>query len=150
MGDWLRELRLALRSLTRRPGFAALAVVTLALGVGANTAIFSVIDGALLRPLPYADPNRLVWLSDGHERFGGSGIDQSIPNLLDLRAGSRLMTASGVYRFENANLATAERPERIRVLRTSSEISAFSAYRPGSGAISCRRMTWRARPGSPS
>ena len=59
MEGWIRELRLAVRSLVGRPGFAALAIVTLALGIGANTAIFSVIHGSLLRPLPYADSDRL-------------------------------------------------------------------------------------------
>jgi len=79
MEGWIREMRLAVRSLAGRPGFAVLAIATLALGIGANTAIFSVIHGSLLRPLPYADPDRLVWLSDGHDNFGGAGINQSVP-----------------------------------------------------------------------
>lgn len=133
MGDWVREIRLALRSLARRPGFAFLAIVTLALGIGANTAIFSVIDGAILRPLPYADPDRLVWLSDGHDDFGGSGIDQSLPNLLDLRAGSSLLASSAMYTFGSVNLATAERPERARVLLTSSEMLGTLGVEPRLG-----------------
>jgi predicted permease len=122
MEAWRRELKLAIRSLAGRPGFAALAILTLALGIGANTAIFSVIDGSLLRPLPYADSDRIVWLSDGHENFGGAGVDQSVPNLMDLRAGSRLLGSSAIYTTENSNIATAERPERVLVLRTSSEM----------------------------
>ena len=62
VSDWTRELKQAGRSLLKQRGFAAIAIITLALGVGANTAIFSVIDGALLRPLPYADPDGIVWL----------------------------------------------------------------------------------------
>ena len=119
---WIRDLRLALRSLRRQPGFAALSIVILALGIGANTAIFSVIHGSLLRPLPYFEPDRLVWLSDGHPNFGGAGADQSVPNQLDLRAASRLMQSSAIYRIASGNLTTADQPERVRVLYTSSEM----------------------------
>jgi len=117
-----KELRIAARSLAGSPGLAILAVVTLALGIGANTAIFSVVHGSLLAPLPYADSDRLVWLSDGHESFGGAGVDQSLPNLEDLRAGSHLLASAAIYSRENGNLSTAERPERVRVLRVTSEM----------------------------
>jgi putative ABC transport system permease protein len=60
MEAWARETKLAVRSLVRRPSFAVLAILTLALGIGANTAIFSVIEGFLLRPLPYSYPDGLV------------------------------------------------------------------------------------------
>jgi putative ABC transport system permease protein len=123
MEGWIRDTKLAVRSLAKRPGFASLAIVTLALGIGANTAIFSVIHGSLLRPLPYATPDRLVWTSDTHTSFtGGGGADQSLPNLLDLRAASTLMESAAIYTFASANLATADRPERVRVLFTTSEM----------------------------
>jgi putative ABC transport system permease protein len=60
----IHQLQYALRTLWRTPGFTAMAILTVALGVGANTAVFSVVDGVLLRPLPYADPERLVWLAE--------------------------------------------------------------------------------------
>ncbi|MFC1639864.1 ABC transporter permease [Gemmatimonadota bacterium] len=121
MEGWLREIRLAVRSMVKRPGFATLAIVTLALGIGANTAIFSVIQGSLLAQLPFADPDRLVWLSDGHEDLSPVGVDQSIPNLMDLRDGSRLSESVAFYTFANANLATEESPDRVRMLMVSSE-----------------------------
>ena len=121
MEGWIREIRLAVRSLVKRPGFAALAIITLALGIGANTAIFSVIHGAILAQLPFADPDRLVWLSDGHEDLAPIGVDQSVPNLLDLRDGSRLLQSMAIYRYSDANLATEESPDRVRMLMATSE-----------------------------
>ena len=120
--DWIRELKQAVRSLAKQRGFAAIAILTLALGIGANTAIFSVIDGALLRPLPYGDPDGLVYLSDGHEDFGGAGVNQSLPNLLDLRRGSHLLADAAIFTLSDGNLATEERPERARILLTSHEM----------------------------
>ena len=130
---WLRDARLAVRSLTRQPGFAALAILTLGLGIGANTAIFSVLHGSLLRPLPYAEPDRLVCLSDGHGDFGGGGANQSVPNLMDLRAGSQLMQSSVIYKIRSGNLTTAEAPERVRILYTSAGLLGLLGLPPQLG-----------------
>src|SRR5262245_58455539 len=81
----MSHLRFAFRQLRKHPGFTAAAVLTLALGIGANTAVFSIINGVLLRPLPYPDPDRLVTL---WERNPQRGIEQervSGPNYLDWR-----------------------------------------------------------------
>ncbi len=130
---WLRDARLAARSLIRQPGFAALAIMTLALGIGANTAIFSVLYGSLLHPLPYAEPDRLVWLSDGHGDFGGGGANQSVPNLLDLQAGSKLMESSVIYKIRSGNLTTAEDPERVRILYASAGVLGLLGLPPQLG-----------------
>src|SRR5262249_50270545 len=79
----MTELRSALRSLFKRPAFAAVAVLTLALGIGGNTAIFSVVNGVLLRPLPYPEPDRIVRMWEHTSR--GSHVNVSTPNLRDWR-----------------------------------------------------------------
>src|SRR6266536_2108606 len=85
-GFIMSDLKFAFRQLVNKPGFTAVAVLTLALGIGANTAIFSIIHGVLLKPLPYPEPDRLVTL---WERSPQRGIEQesvSGPNYLDWRA----------------------------------------------------------------
>jgi predicted permease len=92
----LTDLRYALRTLTKNPGFTAIAVVTLALGIGANTAIFSVVNGVLLRPLPFRDPDRIVnvWMSTKDEPRG----NHAAADFIDLQHGNQSLVALAGYR----------------------------------------------------
>src|SRR5690348_10276240 len=96
----LSDVRYAIRALTSSPAFTAAAVLTLALGIGANTAIFTVVYGVLLKPLPFADPDRLVRLTEGRP---GVPLNVSYPNFLDWRTRNRVFDAMAIY---NTNSAT--------------------------------------------
>src|SRR6185295_6155970 len=84
METLLRDLRYGMRSLFKRPGFTAVALIALALGIGANTAIFSLVNAVLLRPLPFNEPDRLVWMW-GNIRSGGNRASVSPLDFLDYR-----------------------------------------------------------------
>ncbi|MDP6610499.1 MAG: ABC transporter permease, partial [Vicinamibacterales bacterium] len=110
-----QDLRYALRTLGKRPGFTAIAVLTLALGIGANSAIFSVVNGMLLLPLPYGEPDRLVWLQARVP--AGFNISISIPNYHDWEERSRTFEAIGAARFADVTMTGTEEPARLRGLQ---------------------------------
>jgi putative ABC transport system permease protein len=120
MGGWMGDLRIAARTFTRKPGFAMIAVLTLGLGIGANTAIFSVLHGALLAPLPYPDSDQLVWLSDARQG-GWTGNSQSIPNLLDLREQASSLDELAIYGYESVNFADGDEAERLQAMVVTPE-----------------------------
>lgn len=108
----LQDLRLALRQLAKSPGFTAVAVLTLALGIGANTAIFSAVDAVLLRPLPYPQSDRLVDLSATNTEPVRFAI--SYPDLLDFRALTQDFTGVAAYSSQLYNLTGAGDPREIQ------------------------------------
>ena len=94
--DLTRDIRFALRSYRRSPGFTAVALLTLALGIGTTTAAFSIIDAVLLRPLPYPEPERIVTLT-GRDSLGNDVPAVSAPNYYDWREQSRSFEAIALY-----------------------------------------------------
>ena len=111
----LTDLRYAFRQLIKSPAFSIIAIVALALGIGANTAIFSVVEAVLLRPLPYPDSDKLVLLRERMQLFESGSV--AYPNYLDWRAMQRSFTDLALYRSESMNLASRgeeSSPERIR------------------------------------
>jgi putative ABC transport system permease protein len=107
----VQDIRYGLRTLRRSPGFAFAALVTLACGIGANTAIFSLLYGVLLRPLPYRDPARLVVLNETTPAVGLVSV--SYPNFLDWRAQTHSFAAMNAVTQVSFNLAGVSQPENI-------------------------------------
>src|SRR5204863_176021 len=110
----MNNLRYAFRQLRKSPGFTIIAVLTLALGIGANSAIFSVVNAVLLRPLPYPHPERLVYLN---EVVGGTNTSIALPDYLDWRKDSKSFEHLAMSRLESRNLSgiAGREPERISV-----------------------------------
>jgi predicted permease len=114
-----QDVRFGLRSLRRHHGFAAIAVATLALGIGANAAMFAVFNAVVLRPLPFADADRLVRVTADMTSTGSTDIGLSPPELYDYRDRSDLFEGiSGVYPID-ANLTEVDEPERVEVVLVS-------------------------------
>ena len=107
-----QDLRYGARMLFKQPGFTLIAVITLALGIGANTAIFSVINAVLLRPLPYPESDRLVLYNERSPQMDGMSI--SWPNYSDWRAEQSVFEEMGVFNRGDYNLTGAGEPERIQ------------------------------------
>src|SRR5678816_1464785 len=111
----MNDLRYAIRMLTKSPAFSVIAIVALALGIGANTAIFSVVEAVLLRPLPYPEPDKLILLREKMQLFDSGSV--SYPNYLDWRAMQRSFTDLALYRRDSMNLSSRgedSSPERIQ------------------------------------
>jgi putative ABC transport system permease protein len=114
MHSLLRDLRFAVRSLLKRPALTIIAIVTLAIGIGANSAIFSTINALLLKPLPFPDPERVVALWDKVPSRGVERNEVSVANYLDWRAQNKSFEQLGIYRWWSTNLTGADSPERVQ------------------------------------
>ncbi len=112
LSNTLRDIRYAVRQLTMTPGFSAVAILTLALGIGATTAIFSVVNGVLLRPLPYPHSESLVRVHEILQRFGRFAVAPA--NFLDWRQQNTVFEHIAAYNSTGATMQTASGPERVQ------------------------------------
>ena len=111
----LKDFRYALRSLRRAPGFALTVIVTLGLGIGATTAIFSVVRGVLLKPLPHRDGERLLYLKQSIGGPGGENIAFSVPEILDFRENAKSLGGIAEYSALTLTMVEKDNPARITV-----------------------------------
>ena len=116
MSTIVKDLRYAIRTLLKRPGFALVAAITLAVGIGANTAIFSAVNAVLLRPLPYPEEERIVRIDETEAR-GGMGI--SPPNLIDFQQQNRSFEGIAGYTGGSFVLTDGAEPVRVEALNAT-------------------------------
>jgi putative ABC transport system permease protein len=116
MRTLIQDLRYGLRMLRKSPGFTVVAILTLALGIGANTAIFSVVDAVLLRPLPYPDPGQLALLPEANPKQGIRDAGMSYPSLLELRDNSRVFSAIAGLASHSLTLTGRGEPSEARTI----------------------------------
>ncbi len=121
MQSWLQDIRFGMRMLRRSPLFAAVAVVILGVGIGANTTIFSVVNALVFRPLPYREPGRLVFLTEGSDRLKTWG-GLSHPDYADYKEQNRAMEDMAAMQPDAVDFSGAEEPERLRGLRASAQL----------------------------
>ena len=122
------DIRYALRGLLSRPGFSIVAILTLALGIGANTAIFSVVNGVVLQPLQYPDPGRLMYITSQFEGM----FDQfwvSAPEFIEFREHNKAFESVGAYAVGAANLGT-EIPRRPITASVSHDLMTALGVQP--------------------
>src|SRR4051794_22722938 len=132
---FLQDLRYALRVLAKTPGLTLVIILSLGIGIGANTAVFSVADALLLKPLPYPHPDRLaiLWL-----RSPGIGIPEDWPSpgqYLDIRQSNRSFEEMAICIGDHGSLTTRDHPERIEYVHASSSLMSLFGAQPFLGRI---------------
>ncbi|HEY7862548.1 MAG TPA: ABC transporter permease, partial [Thermoanaerobaculia bacterium] len=133
MDNLRQHLVYAVRTLLRAPGFALVTILTLALGIGANTAIFSIVNGVILRPLGYSRPEQLMFVTT---RFPNMGFDQfwvSPPEYFEFREMTQAFAVTGAFTTSQTNLATLDRPRRVETALVNGELLEALATPPLKG-----------------
>jgi putative ABC transport system permease protein len=133
MDTFLQDARYALRVLRKSPGFALVAVLALALGIGANSAVFSVVNGVLLRPLPFAEPDRLVRIYGNFRASGLEGIAVSVLEYQDYRELPRTLESVAAYDTIDMTLTGQDTPERLRATTASASFLTTLGVAPAMG-----------------
>jgi predicted permease len=128
MNSFWQDVRYGLRVLSTNPGFTAIAILTLALGIGANTALFSVVNGVLLNPLPFANPDELVAVYTKSPTFQESSI--SYPNFLDWQKDNHSFASLCAFRSDDFNMTGAGEPERVHTHMISAEFFTALGMQP--------------------
>ncbi len=148
LGDELRsDARYAWRMLRRNPGFTFVAIATLAIGIGANAAIFNIVNGVLLRPLPYPDPEQLTMIYESGPQFDGDGGSVSYPNFLDWRDSAKSFTQMAAFVSSDASMTLGSEVEHVTTLWTSAELLPLLGTPPALGrAISADEDKVHANP----
>lgn len=133
METLLQDLRVALRRLRASPGFTGVATLTLALAIGANVAIFTVVNAVLLRPLPYPDAERIVWVHHHAPGLELEELETSVGLIEHYREGARTLTPMAGVVTRGRNLTGGDRPARVRVAEVTPELFDVLATRPALG-----------------
>ena len=135
MDSFRQDLRVAARALVRVPGFTAIALITLALGIGANTAIFSIVSGVILRPLAYPKPEQLMYLTTQFPALGFEEFWVSPPEYMEFREMNQSFTAVGAFRTAESNLTAGDRPLRVRTALVDEHLFAALGVPPAQGRL---------------
>lgn len=133
MGTLVEDVRYGLRMLRKNPGFTTVALLTLALGIGANTAVFSIVNGVLLNPLPFPDSDKLVTLFESKPNFREGSI--SYPNFLDWQRDNHAFTSIAAYRPDTFSLTSAGEPEQVRGEMVSADFFSILGVKPVLGRM---------------
>ncbi len=132
-----RDFRFSLRQILRSPGFAAVAILTLGLGIGANAAIFSLVDAIVLRPLPYPNPQQLVglgqWRNQRGEGYVQTGV--SAPNMDDIANQTKIFQQTGYYRWSGFTITEGNRPESLSGIQASAGLLPMFGIQPLMGRL---------------
>src|ERR1700751_5413247 len=129
------DIRYAFRIMRKSPGFTLIIILTLALGIGANTSIFSIVNAVLLRSLPYYDPNRLVKITFNNPGIGLRDIPFSVPEWEDLKSRAGVFDELSIVWSTSANLIGGKDPERLEALGVSPNYFSMLGASPQIGRL---------------
>jgi len=134
-----QDLAYAVRTLAKSPGYAVVTILTLALGIGANTAIFSVVNGVLLKPLPYPAPGRVMMITSQFPNLGFDKFWVSIPEYQEFAERNQAFERVGGYALGAINLGTQERPRRVNSAIVTPDLMDTLGVQPIRGRLFARQ-----------